>query len=552
VLLAAIIGCSGEQKKNEQVAQKIDEASRLLANASNLLTVPFYVDKTTGEVGPILHKVEAANVAVPATIPAGNDKVVKLLDAAEGLLKDAIAAGASEPGINADAYALLGQLGIARARYSQSVADKLLDDARWDRQRAEETLDALRTNVMVATFDQALITKTRADIEAKKTAVATELTKFEADVKTLEGTIARLDGEIKALAKEKETLTTQANALQDKSSATSGKEGIDLLAQAQALEKSARQKDNEIETRQAAMENAVADKTALERQRDNAKAQLVVMDGHLQKTDEQGKAVVTQGVDAKKLADADIEVIGKSADSIAKLCAQAVASDTAGLSALDQAVKNLAKAAEFVNDQITQVRGLTDRDAGLIDAQTQTLERRQAALLNAQAAAMTQMGDILSRQLGVAKANAEIAATVAAAATTLGEKEPAFIVSLKQCVPGGAEVSVKAGDAYKKAEDLIVTKVLPLAGKSVIGQKTQWMYQAALAAAYTGHYLLTGDAAVKSSAQDLVTKALAGGKEGSPYLQPVVKLRDTLAKTQRVSQPTPTTEKAAPAATPTE
>ena len=82
-----------------------------------------------GEAGPILRDVPAANLAVPATIPAGNERIVRLLDEAQALLNDALAVGAAEPGVNADAYALLGQLGIARARYSQSVSAKLLDDA---------------------------------------------------------------------------------------------------------------------------------------------------------------------------------------------------------------------------------------------------------------------------------------------------------------------------------------------------------------------------------------------------------------------------------------
>jgi hypothetical protein len=185
-----------------------------------------------------------------------------------------------------------------------------------------------------------------------------------------------------------------------------------------------------------------------------------------------------------------------------------------------------------------------------------TNEQHAATVTASKADAELALADLYSRQVYSGKVYAGLADTLSQVAARVKQPAPASVASLQQYVKDPAALIKSAESNYAAAEkdlDGIVRSGL----RNSPAKTTLWMFQGMLARAYLGHYRLTGDATLVQKASEMIAKAVEG-KEFSPYLAPVLQLRQIsneitgTAGPAATSKPSSKPAASAPASAPSE
>jgi len=530
MLLASLVGCSdAESAARRKLAQQLDEARRRYAAATAILAVPPYMDRSSGQVWPVGRRLTEGELRVPTTQPAENPKAVKLLrDAAAGMTAALSANDAAPDAAKAEARLLLGNVQTALGRYYAMGAEQLRNRAAAARRSADVAMDLLRNSAGLAKFNEALAGLSRDNVHALRDRITRRAERVGKEIEQLDARIAALQQEIGRLQAASDALVQQANALRDRSRVRDDEQGLELLKQSNRKMSQVAANANAIAGKQEEIASLQAQKARLAGARQTEQLKLQAIAAHLGKMDSEGSAAKVTMEAFRRLTAEHQRTVEAHAVEAARLCRAAAEKEQAALGEFLKAAGSFRQAERLLDAAMRKAR---DLKAGLKKenpiVENLLDDQHKAMAVAAKAAAHLEMAELRSRQLATAKANAALASKIQQAWRRLGDAPPKVVAELKAYLPETQETHDQAVKDYQAAE-----KDLEALEKSMLrrapGRNTKWIHQACLASAYLGHYELTGDENIRVKASQFVEQALSG-KEGSPYLEPVVRLRELLA-----------------------
>lgn len=525
--LALVGGCSSSREMaRRKLADELDKARRRYDHATALTDYPFYIDRSSGVRSPIYRKL-GERLDVPATRPAIDDRPLKVLDEAEKLLASALAevAGNAPENIKGDAELLLGKICLAKARHRIHVGESFRADADRRHRSAVAMIDGIYNRLSEADDNKAIASMPRDKIVARQAALNKQVEDLAGKMGVGDKQIAKLVGEIAALNKDSAAKRPEAQRLRDRSEVTTGPKGLELLTAAQAIEAQIDANAGKVAARQQAMAVLNNDKALLGRQQQLVKAEMAEVGRHLAAI---GKSS-SEAADSAKAAQAEaVEFAGQveaEASAAEQACRKIRDRETQALADLAKALGHFRRAASAVEAEVRAAAAAKEPQEGGIVA-LMADDAHLASVLCVKASASLTMAEVRSRQLTMASANAALGARVTQAWKRLSRPSPPVAAALGGYLADPAKARKEAEDDYKAAEadlERIDGKLL----RTGDAKNTKWMYQGSLAAAYLGHYRLTGERAILMKADGLVKKALEG-KDRSPYLEPVRRLEELI------------------------
>jgi len=533
VLAGLIAGCAHPKRQAAtRLAERVDQARRLYEKAANLLADPQYVLNL--QSGGLL-------AAGAATRPAGQGpraekelvNPLAMLERAEGIVERALAENAQATvTAKADANVLLGQVRLAIAEYRVSAAGRVRSRTATDVRKLHGLLDLVRSEAMMAKFYESSTKLPRGSLVQLRKEAAEEAKALADKATSLDGDIKKLEGEIRQLRKVNEKRFAEAARLRDRGDIIGGEEGLALLTQAAEIDLEIHQRAGEIASKQERVELLKVDKSLLQKEQSSVASKQTAFKTLLEQMDKKVQAAA----ESSKKATFNAERWQGEAEAVAAELVGAFQSaatyEQQALDALEDAGKSLGAAVRQVRQEWQAARAESrERKArGESDEIVSGMANDQhlASTMALKASVNLSMGDLRRNQLGTAKINNGLAASLGQTAALLGRQPPAVAGELRDYVTDEGETTKLAEANYELAERDLEEVLGSYLKSDEIGRNIQWIYQAKLAGAYLGHYLLVGDAAVLDKARDLVDKALAD-KEASPHLAPVLELRRLVA-----------------------
>ncbi len=523
--LALVGGCSSSREMaRRKLADELDKARRRYDHATNLTDYPFYLDTSTGARSPVYRKLDEQGLDVPATRPALDDRPLKVLDEAERLLANALAeaAGNAPENIKGDAELLLGKICLAKARHRIHVGESFRADADRRRRSAAAMIEGIYNRLSEADDNKAIAIMPRDKIVARTTALNRQVEDLAGKISVADKQIAKLVGEIAVLNKASAAKRPEAQRLRDRSEVTTGPKGLELLTAAQAIEAQIDANAGKVAAKQQAMAVLSNNKALLGRQHQLVKAELTEVGRHLAAI---GKSS-SEAADSAKAAQAEaVKFAGQveaEASAAEQACRKIRDRETQALSDLAKALGHFRRAASAAEAEVRAAAAKQPQEGGIVASMAD--DAHLASVLCLKASASLTMAEVRSRQLSMAGTNAALGVRMTQAWKRLSQPSPPAAAALGGYLADPAKARKEAEDDYKAAEadlERIDGKLL----RSGAAKNTKWMYQGSLAAAYLGHYRLTGERAIFDKADELVDKALRD-KEESPYLEPVRRLRE--------------------------
>lgn len=524
--LALVGGCSSSRERaRRKLADQLDEARRRYDHATALTDYPFYIETSTGARSPVYRKLGERGLNVPATRPAIDDRPLKVLEEAEKLLANALAdvAGKAPDNIKGDAELLLGKICLAKARHCIHVGESFRADADRGRRSAVAMIDGIYNRLAEADDSKAIANMPRGKIVARQTALNTQVQNLAGKMGAADKQIAKLVGEIAALSKDSAAKRPEAQKLRDRSEVTTGSKGLELLTSAQAIEAEIDANAGKVAAKQQAMAVVNNDKALLGRQHQLVKAELAEVGRHLAAIEKSS----SEAAESAKAAQAEaVKFAGQveaEVGAVEQACRKIRDRETRALADLAKALGHFRRAASAAEAEVrTAAAAKEPQEVGIVALMAD--DAHLASVLCVKASASLTMAEVRIRQLAMASANADLGARVTQAWKRLSQPSPPAAAALGAYLADPAKTRQEAENDYKAAEvdlERIDAKLL----RSGAAKNTKWMYQGSLAAAYLGHYQLTGERAILIKADDLVNKALEG-KDRSPYLEPVRRLQE--------------------------
>ncbi len=537
VVLGAFCGCTDARRQaGRRLAESVNNARQLYGAAVRLWGNPQYVlDVASGRLTPVA-------VTLETTQPRGGvaekaENVLKRLDKARDELEASLSVNAKAPAeVQADAYLLLGQIQMELARYHLLGAEAMRGRGDGERLKAQQRLEHVRAKVALAAFYGELEKTPETGIVALKKNAADEVKTLEDGIKSTKEEIAKLEAEIDKLSKANAVLLTQVAELRRRSETAGGTEGLDLLKQ--AAQKSAESNANSAtigaDTQRVA--DLKADLSLLEMQQAAAQAKLSALDQHLQDLAAGRARAAEQKQTTLSEAGKLFEGAAAASGDVVKISRAGAEQEAQALDALGRALQSLKQAETATRrlwDAAREARAKKTTSDEILAVQAD--DQRLASVMAMRSSASLMMGDLRRYQLTTNKANDALAGDLVDTAKAIGQEPPAPAKELTGYVPDPAQVQKTAEENYRAAETDLEDVLRSYLRASATGKNIQWIYQAHLAEAYLGHYLLTGNKAFLAKAAESVSTA-AEGKEGSPYLSAVLELKRLINEEQAKQQ----------------
>lgn len=526
--LALVGGCSSSrQKARRKLAEKLDEARRRYDHATALTDYPYYRDASTGARSPVYQKLSQRRMDVPTTRPGVDDRPLKVLDEAEKLLAAALSEvrGKAPENVKGDAELLLGKICLARGRHRVHVAEHFRSSADRGRQAAGGMLDGLYSRLAAVEDNKIIATMPRKKIVERQAALKKQVQALAGKRNAADKRIAKLVAEIAELNKDSAAKRPEAQKLRDRSEVTTGPKGLDLLTAAQAIEAKINANAGQVAAKQQAMVVLKKNKALLDKEHELVKAELAETTRHLkvigERSDKAADAAKVAQAEAAKFAGA-IEAEARAAE---EACQKVRDRERQALNDFTKAVGHFERAASAAEAQVSSAKRVKQPEKGGI-ATMLADDAHLASVLCMKASASLAMAELRRRQLTMAGANTVLAGRITRAWGKLSEPLPDVVAALSGYLADARKTRGEAEKNYKAAEadlEKIDRKHL----RTGSAKNTKWMYQGSLAAAYLGHYQLTGEPAVLTKADELVKKALKG-KDRSPYLDSVRRLQELI------------------------
>lgn len=525
VLLAVFIGCSDSSKEIRKASDTLDEARRLYAQATGSLSAAPYTDESGKPI--TITETKLPKVSVPTTMQAEDPAALALLDKALAKVNEvAGGAGAIPPSVKSDAFLLKGQIQLARGRYFAAAAIRYIDLGRPDRLAVRVTAADVIGSADVVDFAKQIAGGTLDKVTQLQTQAAAEQKALEDAVKAKD---TQIDGLRKAndkLVGENQTLQKDLDDKRSKSQSTGGMAGVDLLKQAQDIQKQIDAKSAEIAANQSKIAALDADKALMQPAIDAAKAKIALAKGRIDATTSQKAAV---GEEGSKQAAKAVEFYAQLKAPVAKVseaCKNAADQEKSAMTALGEAVSALTQAYSDAQQETGQAKEVADQHL--------------ATLMALRSDANLWMGKVDSRRISFSDEMVVLSKLLTDAAAKAGQSGETFSQGLAPCIADTAKLKQEAVRYFEEAATDL-EKITGTYFKSGSGKNIQWIYQGMLADAYLGKFMLTRSDEVRDKAKKLLEDALAG-KEYSPYLATLAQLQQALGQvpaSQSSSSPAP-------------
>ncbi len=538
VLAAVLLGGCGNSKSEStrRLSRAIDEAQRLYASAATLEGQAQILDLTKQPPQlPSPEKKLTPGKVASASQPVDDKRITDALDSAAKKLKDVLAAEQSAPdGVKADANLLLGQVEQSAAHHyvMQAMGRRLQAD--FAARQAALLAQGAAGRADLAELPQAIAKASSSqaspmqEIEAMRQSAQQDVDAGASESQKIQEQVKALDEQNQTLVQQNEGLVAQAASLRDKGEAAGGPQGLEMLTQAAKIEHTITANSSQVAANQqeakgllgelqSLTERLASDKTRLESVLEFQKK--VKEEGG--KMDEAAKAFADEA--AKEFAEA-----AKSADEAAALLKQAGDYEKKAETNLQDAITRLGTAEKLGKAEMADATKAMQSKPGVKDEILTALtdEQHVATVTATKADAEMSLADLYSRQLEAGRAYAALAKALSDVAERVKQPAPAAVSALQQSAKDPAALGKSAETSYATAEKDL-EGVVKSGLRNSPAKTTLWIFQGMLARAYAGHYQLNHDQALLDKANENVNKA-AEGKEFSPYVAPVIQLRQVL------------------------
>ena len=527
---ALAAGCTDPQREaGRRLAERVDEARRLYNHATVLLADPQYVlDAETGGLSPVTEALEPDAAGKPKVGRLTNP--LELLEKARSRLAKALSENAEAPASSrADARLMLGQIQLAVGRYHVIAAEWARTEASRARRETESLLVMMGNRTSLAVFYGSLEEKPRDEIVRMRDSTAKQQKALADQIDAATTEIGKLQGEINALGVEKKKLSAESARHHEQAQLLSGDEGLQEQTLAAEKDRQINQKENEIAARQEKMGYLNSDLARRQRDRLRAEADLGALNQHLADMDKR----TSEAAEQKKSAWSEAAGFEKQAEKVAAEVVShsktAAAHEERARKALADSLKQLEQAESDVSKEWNAAKRAQSERLRAEKPEDEILaalanDQHLASVMGLEASANLALAELGRYQLETAQVNQALSEALIDAAKLLGQAAPAVAKELLGYVADPAETQQTSEKSYLAAEkDLADILKTHLTGHEV-GRNIRWIYEAKLAEAYLGHYLLTRKQPVLDDAKDFVDKATAG-KEGSPQLSAVMELK---------------------------
>jgi len=501
VALGCVGGCSEskERQGGKNLLAAVERSGKLYERALGLLRDPVY--KVGEQYAPI--RADGGGEGVDIVLAPPDEMhpgVLGALNEAERVLSTALRDNAdARPADKAIAQTLLGQVqsltGYCHAWAAHRAAARLREarmQAHAAITAAAERADLLEYHRKLRALGEEELKRLRAGAVAMQSAKSTELKQISARITTLQAEQA-------AQNKAYETFNAQARAVRMEEDPASGRKRLDVLNEAQKMQAKA----DAAETRAAQIENQInalnVRRRALELEQAAAKARIQTMDDILKER---------TGQDTEN--DRKLEKIRD------------------GMEADQAAMRELL--ARMVNDceRVSTAQTKALRVYELACNQLRAAGRAPGVNTAAQQAdVLAAVAGLEVRCLKALAGNKDLSKKLTGLWAKIGAGQlPGEIEKIQSFLPESDTLREDAEAKYEEAVKLYRTAI------GSVDRQYRWVYQGQLAAAYAGLYMLTGSVETRAEAQTAINEALAG-KESSPNLEAVKRLRKVLAAEQR-------------------
>jgi len=507
--MIVLAGCSEatQQQRGRNLRRDNKKAQDLYHQALQLLASPYYKDAKSGEASPIVkHAIETSS---DISFPPGsevNPKAIQAIDQACSLLTNSLKNNAGgDPVDEALARKVLARALVLRAFCQSHQARSGRCGAEVMRAEIEAMLSVVRAKSAVYNQCRQLRSASTQEIENIMAQAERKSKQLSGQKKILEANLVDLNRKLKETTQAHTKLEGEASSLMTQSVTATGPAGLKLVEQslakqiaADAARAKASQLEYDIDLKAAQKRDLAARQEA---EAAIAKSAAGILKNRSAK-DEQIKVSEAEVLKQMQATQAKIvTLLGKLAES----CADVAKAQEQAAQAYEQAGANLKRAATVYPEEASTAESLAARAE---------VAAKQAALasvaLKFHEKNLTLIGHVEKAWAGVSASPAM----------------PKSASDIKSFLDDPAKLKAKASDYYKEAVRLYKMAI------SDAESKLKWAYQGELASAYFGWFHLSGDETHRSEALAVLDKA-AEGKESSPYLIDVIRLREAVKRASK-------------------
>ncbi|MCE5277292.1 MAG: hypothetical protein ABFD92_15540 [Planctomycetaceae bacterium] len=519
----------GPNKARAGVMAAVDSADALYHRALGLLSSPVYEDIATGKPGP--YTVDGDPVVTKDTIrlrPPGavNPQAIEALTQAKAIIEKGLADNAeADASVKAIAHHVNARVLWLRGFYF----DQKALNQRWDAQRGASGIDRMVSvlqaqSAFLAQYDK-MLNLPDGDVRQIMETTQAELTDVEKEHEAASKQIIYLGNEVASLRDQIATLSQKARESRTQSRLVNGPKSLEMVEQAIADEAQIRQIEGKIATNQDQVQQLLEQRRMLGVRINSGRGKIKAAQDMLAHRKEQLGRRSQQREDCLKLINESQQAIVKEVSGVNK-AAQGAKADEA------EAMKEYADSQKELDQSFTQAQATS-------------------------AEALAEKGNVLARVAGLQSTQAVFARRLLALKTSIAEvwsktgAEAAAPDEVGQLGAYLADPEATANESLKNYDEVIRNYQLAIQSLQDNEKVYRWMYQGELAAAYLGYSQVKNDPDKLRKANEIITDALKD-KEASPYLRPVVRLRDSVAAatTQPTDSPAPKTPATAPEVSP--
>ena len=511
VVLLAVWPQSGPKKDSQNILAAVNRAGKLYDRAQKLMANVVFTDAAGRITAPftsnLVTRPEQIKLLGPTTPnPKALDNINEAVDGLQQVLVDNRSAGED---VKALAHSLLSGLLALKGHYytaesltGRAGATNLL-------KLAEQAIGVMR--MQMATIEQydRPTAVGEDDLKAMRAKAVAEADDLKAKRAQVSREIIGLGEKVAGIRASTAALAAKARAARNKSRITKGEEGVDLLEQALAYERQIDGLAGKIGEAQDQLRVLAVEFEDLGLRevlaREQAKVAEAILDSRKQETAER----LAEGDECRKLLGKSGQSADDLVDKIVQLCTQAKSAEAKAVSAYVDADSQLdaakagkpARYAQYEADKADIAMAIADLGMERLSLQ---------ARLELLATSITDLWPKLSPPRPVPPAVPKLTGYVADVEKLRGRTTAAYRNAARRYFK-----AIESADGIHK-----------------------WVYQGRLAVAHLGLYRLVGDTDELDKADQVINQALQG-KESSPHLEPVLRLRRLVRADRRgpVSSP---------------
>ncbi len=439
-------------------------------------------------------KPQETTTAPAAKGPALDMRTLNLLERAENRLSSAIEAN---PRAEKNAVSLANRTlttvaaSIGRLRLDAATAGET--ELTKQVKQSDQLASKLRNALNWTKFYQRAASDTNQEVKQMLSLAQSNIESLNEKISSIETALNESKNRLETLQEKNKKLLNQIRELRTQSRLTSGEKSLELFNEAMSLQEEIDRINSEISKIENTRQKQQAVLKDLRTQAASARARADAAQELLAGRQSDIKNLNQQLEKHKQQISDTISKLIEQAEKISSLC-----SDITNNRA--QAIDAYARAAEYAQRSAS---ANTDK-APLLFAEQSQMHQSIASTHKANIL-LAQKLTSLSKQIDNVAKNSDASLS-----------QP--LNTLKNCMPDTEQARTAAESAYKEAIQLNSMAV------DAAPAKFKWVYQGALASAYTDLYRLTGDAEARNKAIQARDQALEG-KKASPFLEPISQIK---------------------------